>query len=58
MQKGKNILKKIISWLLLILAIFALYKTFNIYKQKDYNNFVRAERNVYTSEFTRDKSVK
>lgn len=58
MRKGVVIFKKIISWILLILAIFALYKTFTIYKQKDYNNFIRAERNVYTSEFTRDKEVK
>ena len=58
MRKGTIIFKNVMSWLLLILAVFALYKTFGIYKQKDYNDFIRAERNVYTSEFTRDIEVK
>ena len=57
MRKSSYILKKILSWCILIFAIYALYQTFQVYKQRDYINFVRAERNVYTSTFTRDPDV-
>ena len=45
----------IISWIIIItLLIFA----FKFYKTNNFNEFVRAETQIHTSEFKRDKEVK
>ena len=57
MQKRKSIFSKMLSLLLLICAVVVLVKVYGIYKSKDYNEFIRAEKSPYTSNFTRDKEV-
>ena len=56
-MKKKHIASKIISTILLIIAIIALVKVYEVYKTRDYNEFIRAEREPYTSMFTRDKEI-
>ena len=57
MQKRKSIFSKMLSFLLLICAVVVLVNVYGIYKSKDYNEFIRAEKSPYTSNFTRDKEV-
>lgn len=53
----KSVFRKMLSLMLLILTIIVLVKVFGIYKSKDYNDFVRAEKTPYTSQFTRDNEI-
>lgn len=56
-KKEKSFFERIISWILLAIAVVVLVKVFEIYKSKDYNEFIRAEKYPYTSSFSRDKEV-
>lgn len=56
-EKEKSTFRKVLSFVFFIILVIALVKVYGIYKTKDYNGFVRAEKNVYTSSFTRDKEV-
>ena len=51
----KKIISNIITWIILIVI---LAFTFKIYKKNNFNDFVRSETNLHTSQFTRDKDVK
>lgn len=53
----KDVVKKVTSFVFMILTIIVLIKVYGIYKEKDFNEFVRAEKNPYTSNFRRDKEV-
>ena len=56
-MKKKNIVKKITSFIIFIIAIIALLKAFEIYKLRDYNEFIKAEKTPYISVFTRDSNI-
>ena len=58
MKKEKSIFRRIISFMIFVASIVILIYVYNIYKTKDFNDFVRAEKSPYTSEFKRDKEVK
>lgn len=49
---------KIISVLSWIIVIIILFVAFNFYKKNNFNEFVRSEINLHTSEFKRDNEVK
>lgn len=49
---------KIISFLLWIIVIITLFVAFDFYKKNNFNEFVRSEINLHTSEFKRDDEVK
>ena len=55
--KEKSVFGKILSTILFLISIVALIKVYNIYKMRDFNDFVRAEKYPYTSTFTRDKEI-
>ena len=57
-RKKKSIVKRIISFIFLIVAIIALIKVYDIYKYQDFNNFIRAEKYPYSSIFIRDRQIK
>ena len=51
----KNKIVNIISWTIIIgILILAL----NFYKQNNFNEFVRSETNLHTSQFKRDSEIK
>lgn len=58
MKKKKSAFQRIISFIFLIISIIVLIKVFEVYKTKDFNDFVRGEQNLYVSTFTRDNEVK
>ena len=51
----KNKVTNIISWLVIIVILIL---TFNFYKSNNFNDFVRSELNLHTSDFKRDNKVK
>ena len=51
----KNKIANIISW---IIIIGILVGALNFYKQNNFNEFVRSEMNLHTSQFKRDSDVK
>jgi len=55
MQKKSNIIKNIISIIIIIAVLMVGYK---VYKKSNFNNFVKAEYNLGLSKFERDESVK
>lgn len=57
-MKLKQIGKKMISLLFLVIAIVALIKAYEIYKERDFNEFIRAEKEPYSSTFSRDSKIK
>lgn len=51
----RNKILGIVTWIIILtLLVFA----FKFYKQNNFNNFIRSEMNLYTSEFKRDSDVK
>ena len=57
MQKLKKAIKFIFSSLTTAVLILILIYAFDIYKQNYFNEFGKAELNLHTSEFKRDKKV-
>ena len=53
-QKGS----KIRYFLTLIILCIVLYYTYKYYKTNDFNDFIRSEIKLYTSNFKRDSQVK
>ena len=51
----KSKITNIIFW---IITLIAIVLTFNFYKKNNFNDFVRSEMNLHTSEFRRDNKVK
>lgn len=57
-KNNKLIVGKVIYFIIFIILIIIACKVYEIYKQKDFNDFVRTEYKLYTSEFSRDSEVK
>lgn len=51
----KNKVANIITWIIIIIVLIV---AFNFYKKNNFNEFVRSEYNLHTSEFKRDDKVK
>lgn len=51
----KNKVANIITWIIIIIVLIV---AFNFYKKNNFNEFVRSELNLHTSEFKRDDKVK
>lgn len=48
---------KITYFISVVILIIILYFAYQYYQKNNFNDFVRSETNVYTSQFTRDKEV-
>lgn len=48
---------KISYYILLAILLVALYFTHQFYQSRNFNDFIRSEANVSTSQFTRDKEI-
>lgn len=57
-MREKNITKTIGNIIFWIIMIAILVIAFNFYKQNNFNEFIRSEANLHTSEFKRDKEEK
>ena len=57
MRKEKTAFRKFVSFFMLIVSIYVLIQVYGIYKQKNMNDFIRAEQILYTSDFSRDFDV-
>ncbi len=57
-KKRKISIGKIIYVIIVISLIIVAYQVYGIYRTKDFNEFVRTEYKLYTSEFSRDEEVK
>lgn len=55
MQNKSNIIKNIISIIIIIAVLMVGYK---VYKKNNFNNFVKAEYNLGVSKFERDENIK
>lgn len=51
----KNKIANFITWIIIIIILIV---AFNFYKKNNFNEFVRSELNLHTSEFKRDNDVK
>lgn len=58
MRKQKTILGKIIYIITIIILIVLLYFAYQYYQANNFNDFIRSEANLYTSEFKRDSQEK
>lgn len=58
MSKTKKVIKIICALLVFVLIFATLYIFYTFYKTNYFNDFSRAEFNIYTSKFTRDKQNK
>ena len=54
----KKILEKITYAVTVLVLCTLVYCAFQKYQENNFNDFVRSEANLYTSEFTRDATVK
>lgn len=57
-ERKKTIQGKITYFLTLIFLLILLYFAYQYYQTNNFNDFVRSETNLYTSEFKRDNEVK
>jgi len=57
-HKNKTTLGKITYIISIILLCILLYFAYQYYQENNFNNFVRSEANLYTSEFKRDSKIK
>lgn len=57
-EKNKTIQGKITYFLTLLFLFILLYFAYQFYQSNNFNDFVRSETNLYTSEFKRDNEVK
>lgn len=51
----KNKIVNIISWIIIILILLL---AFNFYRKNNFNEYIRSEMNLHTSQFKRDSNVK
>lgn len=58
MRKQKTILGKIIYIITIIILLVLLYFAYQYYQANNFNDFIRSEANLYTSEFKRDSQEK
>lgn len=57
-EKNKTIQGKITYFITLIFLFILLYFAYQYYQANNFNDFIRSEANLYTSEFKRDSQVK
>lgn len=57
-MKKKNRVNKIIDLIILIILLIVLYFAYQFYQTNNFNDFVKSEINLYTSEFKRDNENK
>ena len=57
-EKNKTMQGKMKYFVTLIFLFILLYFAYQFYQSNNFNDFVRSETNLYTSEFKRDKEVK
>ena len=57
-KKERTLVGKITYWITVIILLVLLYYAYKYYQTNNFNNFIRSESNLYTSEFKRDDKVK
>lgn len=57
-KKRKNSISKILYIVIVIALIIVALKLYNRFEQENFNDFVRTEYNLYSSEFKRDSNIK
>ncbi len=58
-EKGKKkIIKTIVNIITTIILLICLYFAYQFYQKNNFNDFIRSESNLYTSEFSRDNKEK
>ena len=58
MNNNKKILRKVINVITLLFLLVILYFAYEYYQSNNFNDFIRSEKNLYTSKFKRDKETK
>ena len=58
MNYNKKILGKVIYVITLLFLLVILYFAYEYYQSNNFNDFIRSEKNLYTSKFKRDKETK
>ena len=58
MNKKRTTSGKISYFITLIILCILLYFAYQYYQSNNFNDFVRCEENLYTSEFKRDDEIK
>ena len=58
MNKSKTTSGKITYFITLIILCILIYFAYQYYQSNNFNDFVRSEENLYTSEFKRDDEIK
>ena len=58
MSNKKNKMGKVTYIITLIILFIILYFAYEYYQENNFNDFIRSETNLYTSEFKRDKNEK
>ena len=57
MKKKNTVFRKLMSFFVLMISIYVLLQVYGIYREKNMNDFVRAEQILYTSSFSRDFEI-
>ena len=57
-KKSKNLKSRIIYAITLVILFILLYFAYQYYQSNNFNDFVRSETNLYTSNFKRDSEIK
>ena len=58
MKNNESTFSKIVSWIIFIVLLFAIYKLFGIFKDNFFNGFVKGESTLGITKFSRDKEIK
>lgn len=58
MKSQESTFSRIVSWIIFIVLLFAIYKLFGIFRLNYFNEFIKGESNPGISKFTRDFEVK
>ena len=57
-KKQKTLKSRIVYFTTLIILLILLYFAYQYYQSNNFNDFVRSETNLYTSNFKRDSEIK
>lgn len=57
-KRKKSLFSRIVYLILLIFLLWAIYKLYDRYSINNFNDFIRTEYKLYTSEFVRDDEIK
>ena len=58
MSKNKKQTNKIFEIIIVLVLIILLYIAYQYYQENNFNDFIRSEENLYTSDFKRDDKIK